>query len=255
MRVMNLKGKVASYLQRLINEGSPIHFSLIDPDKVIELDALQNITSKLYKAGSSAFLVGGTLGVSKEKLDNILEILNDYPIPKIIFPSNVNLISERADAILFMSLLNSDDLYYVIGAQVAASFIVKSMKLEPIPTGYLIVGHGGTAAHIGRARVIPYENSELASAYALAAEFMGMNYLYLEAGSGAPETVRPEMIRNISRVSKINLIVGGGIRSPERAVELVRAGAKAIVTGNVIENDSDRAIKIIEAIQSVKVGY
>ncbi|MFP3204802.1 MAG: geranylgeranylglyceryl/heptaprenylglyceryl phosphate synthase [Metallosphaera yellowstonensis] len=252
---MNLKGKVASYLQRLIDEGSPIHFSLIDPDKVTDLEILQNVATKLYRSGSSAFLVGGTLGVSKERLDGILEILNDYPIPKIIFPSNVNLISEKADAILFMSLLNSDDLYYVIGAQVAASFIVKSMKLEPIPTGYLIVGHGGTAAHIGRARVIPYDNAELASAYALAAEFMGMDYLYLEAGSGAPETVRPEMIRTISRVSRINLIVGGGIRSPERAVEIVRAGAKAIVTGNVIENDTERALKIIEAIQNLRVGY
>ncbi|BCS91972.1 Geranylgeranylglyceryl phosphate synthase [Metallosphaera sp. J1] len=248
---MRIKGKTASYLQKLIDEGQPIHFSLIDPDKVKDLEGLGRVASSLYRAGTSAFLIGGTLGVSKEKLDGIIHVLQDFRIPKIIFPSNINLISEKADAILFMSLLNSDDLYYVIGAQVSASIIVKTIGLEPIPTGYLIVGHGGTAAHIGRARVVPYDNPELAVAYALAAEYMGMEYLYLEAGSGAPETVRPEMVKFVSKYSNINLIVGGGIRTPERAVELVRAGAKAIVTGNVIESDIERAIKIIEAMQRV----
>ncbi|QKR01017.1 geranylgeranylglyceryl/heptaprenylglyceryl phosphate synthase [Metallosphaera tengchongensis] len=251
---MKTKGKVANYLQKLIEDGHPIHFSLIDPEKVTDIDLLDRVTSRLYKAGTSAFLIGGTLGVSKEKMDATLTVLRNYDIPKIIFPSNINLITEKADALLFMSLLNSDDLYYVIGAQVSASLIVKLAKLEAIPTGYLIVGHGGTAAHIGRARVIPYDNPELALAYALAAEYMGMEYLYLEAGSGAPETVRPDMIRIVSSSSGINLIVGGGIRSPERATELVKAGAKAIVTGNIIESDSERAIKIIESIQKVNVS-
>ncbi|AWR99466.1 geranylgeranylglyceryl/heptaprenylglyceryl phosphate synthase [Metallosphaera hakonensis] len=248
---MKMKGKTASYLRKLINEGRPIHFSLIDPDKVTDLEVFGKVVSMLYKAGTSAFLVGGTLGVSKERLDAVLSLLQDLDVPKIIFPSNINLISDKADAILFMSLLNSDDLYYVIGAQVSSSIIVKMARLEPIPTGYLIVGHGGTAAHIGRARVVPYDNAELALAYALAAEYMGMQYLYLEAGSGAPETVRPEMIRFVSKASNINVIVGGGIRSPERASELIRAGAKAIVTGNIIESDAEKAIKIIDALQKI----
>ncbi|AEB96135.1 MAG: geranylgeranylglyceryl/heptaprenylglyceryl phosphate synthase [Metallosphaera sp.] len=250
---MKMKGKTRAYLQKLINEGSPIHFSLIDPDKVYDINSLQKVVFKLYKAGTSAFLIGGTLGVSKEKMDGILSIIQDLEIPAIIFPSNINLISEKADAILFMSLLNSDDLYYVIGAQVSASIIVKLSGLEPIPTGYLIVGHGGTAAHIGRARAIPYDNSELALAYALAAEYMGMNYLYLEAGSGAPETVRPEMVKVVSKGSNINIIVGGGVRSPEKATELIKAGAKAIVTGNIIESDVEKAIKIIDAIQKISL--
>lgn len=244
--------KVSDYIQRQTEE-KVLHFSLIDPDKIDDIDKLNKITKKLYEAGTTAFLVGGTLGVSKDKLDEILNVLGDYKLPRIIFPSNVNLISEKADAILFLSLLNSDDLYYVIGAQVVAAPIIKKLGLEVIPTGYLIVGFGGTAAHIGRARVIPFDNYDLAISYALAAEFLGMKFLYLEAGSGSPEPVRPEMVQRIRKYSNIKIIVGGGIRSPTIAEELAKAGANIIVTGNIIEDDLEKAIKIIETINRVKV--
>ncbi|MEW9490803.1 MAG: geranylgeranylglyceryl/heptaprenylglyceryl phosphate synthase [Candidatus Aramenus sulfurataquae] len=250
---MKLKGKVRNYIKSLIDEGRVLHFSLIDPDKVDDLSSLYDVSKELYEHGTSAFLVGGTLGVSSSKLDAILDLLDDFPIPKIIFPSNINLISQKADAIFFMSLLNSDDLYYVVGAQVAAAPLIKKLELETLPTAYLIVGHGGTAAHVGRARVIPYDNVDLAVAYSLAAQYMGMEFVYLEAGSGAPETVRPEMVQIVKRFSSVNVIVGGGIRSPERALELARAGANIIVTGNVIERDPHRAISIIESLGKVKV--
>ncbi|ARM75873.1 geranylgeranylglyceryl/heptaprenylglyceryl phosphate synthase [Acidianus manzaensis] len=244
--------KVASYIHQL-NSQKVLHFSLIDPDKINDIDKLNSIAKKLYEAGTSAFLIGGTLGVSKDRLDEILDILGDYKIPRIIFPSNVNLISEKADAILFLSLLNSDDLYYVIGAQVVAAPIIKKLQIEPIPTGYLIVGYGGTAGHIGRARVIPFDNYDLAISYALAAEYMGMQFLYLEAGSGSPEPINPEMIRRIKKYSNIKIIAGGGIRNINTAEEIAKAGANIIVTGNIIEDDIGKAIKIIDTINKIRV--
>ncbi|AWR97232.1 geranylgeranylglyceryl/heptaprenylglyceryl phosphate synthase [Acidianus sulfidivorans JP7] len=244
--------KVIDYIHQL-NKQKVLHFSLIDPDKIDDIDNLNKIAKKLFEAGTSAFLIGGTLGVSKDKLDEILEILGDYKLPRIIFPSNVNLISEKADAILFLSLLNSDDPYYVIGAQVVAAPIIKKIHIEPISTGYLIVGYGGTAGHIGRARVIPFDNYDLAVSYALAAEYIGMKFLYLEAGSGSPEAINPEMIRRIKKYSNIGLIVGGGIRDIKTAEEIAKAGANIIVTGNIIEDDLGKAIKIIDTINKIKV--
>jgi phosphoglycerol geranylgeranyltransferase len=246
-----MKEKISKYIQQLSEEGA-LHFSLIDPDKISNLDKLESLARKLYEAGTSAFLIGGTLGVSKDKLDNVLEILSDIEIPKIIFPSNINLLSEKADAILFLSLLNSDDIYYVIGAQVVAAPLIKKLGIEVLPTGYLIIGYGGTAGHIGRARIIPFDNNDLALSYALAAEFMGMKFLYLEAGSGSPETVRAEMVSMIRRFTNLTIIVGGGIRSQEAAIKLVEAGAHIIVTGNIIEDNPEKAIKIIESIRNYR---
>ncbi len=251
---MKLKGKVKNYIQRLIEEGSILHFSLIDPDKISDISRLYDITKSLYNYGTNAFLIGGTLGISLDKLNKILEILDDFDIPKIVFPSNINLITEKADAILFMSLLNSDDIYYVIGAQVAAAPIIKKTEVETLSTGYLIIGNGGTAAHIGRARVIPYDNIDLAVAYSLAAEYMGMSFVYLEAGSGALEPVRPEMIKTVRKTTSLKIITGGGIRTPEKATEIATAGANIIVTGNIIESDLTKALKIIESIKKIKVS-
>ena len=250
---MKLRGKTEAYLRSLSEEGRALHFSLFDPEKV-NVNSLYNQAKALYDAGTSAFLIGGTLNVNLEKLDAVLDVLEDFDVPKMIFPGNINMISRKADAILFMSLLNSDDIYYIIGAQILAAPIIKASGLEVLPTAYIIVGHGGTAAHVGRARVIPYDNMDLAVAYSLAAEFLGMRYVYLEAGSGAPEPVRPEMIRAVRNYTKVFLIVGGGIRSKEAAIRAAEAGANAIVTGNIIEKDPERAVEIIKGLKTVKLN-
>ncbi|BFH73344.1 geranylgeranylglyceryl/heptaprenylglyceryl phosphate synthase [Sulfurisphaera javensis] len=249
---MKLKGKVKKIIQEKLSEGRVLHFSLFDPDKV-DLETLYSIASKLVESGTSGFLIGGTLGVSKEKLDNIIDILEDFKVPKIIFPSNVNLITEKADAILFMSLLNSDDIYYVTGAQLIAAPIIKKLRLETLSTGYVIVGHGGTAAHVGRARVIPYDNIELIVAYSIMAELFGMDFVYLEAGSGAPEPIRPYAISVTKKyLENTKIIVGGGIRSEEVAKELALAGSDIIVTGNIIEQNLEKALKIVKEISNIR---
>lgn len=249
---MRLKGQVQKILDQKIEENVPLHFSLIDPAKVRSLEELKIAAKGLYDAGTDTFLIGGTLGVSREKLESVIDILNDFEIPKILFPSNINILSEKADAILFLSLLNSDDIYYIVGAQLSAAPLVKQMNLEVLPTAYLIIGYGGTAAHVGRARVIPYENVELALAYSLAAEYMGMKYVYLEAGSGAPSIVRPEMVREIAKETNLKIIVGGGIRSPEAAIQLFNAGADIIVTGNIIEDNYYIAQQLIKELKKIK---
>ncbi|MEM3305459.1 MAG: geranylgeranylglyceryl/heptaprenylglyceryl phosphate synthase [Saccharolobus sp.] len=247
---MKLKGKVRKYILDKLNDNEKLHFSLLDPYKIKSKEEVEFIGKNLYAAGTDAFLIGGTLGISKDRLDLILSSLEEYEIPKIIFPSNINLLSENADAILFLSLLNSDDIYYLIGAHIVAAPIIKMLNLEAIPTAYIIIGHGGTAAHVGRARVIPYDNFELALAYTLAAEYLGMSFAYLEAGSGAPEPIKPEMVALIKKASAIPLIVGGGIRNVEVARRLIEAGANIIVTGNIIESDIDKAIEIIRGIKN-----
>ncbi len=251
---MKMKGKVRNYINDLLQERRPLHFSLIDPDKASSENELAQLSKQLYDAGTDAFLIGGTLGISRNELESCLNVLEDFQIPKILFPSNINVVSEKADAVLFLSLLNSDDIYFVIGAQIMGAPIIKKNGLEPLSTAYLMIGHGGTAGHIGRARVIPFDDFQLASAYVMAAEFMGMEFAYLEAGSGSPETVRPEMITAVKKLSKkIKIIVGGGIRSEEKAEKIASAGADIIVTGNIIERNIEHATKIIRRIKETRI--
>lgn len=245
--------RVSSYIRRKISEGETLHFTLIDPAKVSNLEELERVSAKLVEAGTDCFMVGGSIGVSESDVDAVALVLRRRGVPVIAFPGNVSGVSRYVDAILFMSLLNSEDPYFIIGAQVAGAPLVARYGIEVLPTGYIIVGYGGAAGYVGRARPIPYEKPEIALAYSLAAYMLGMNYIYLEAGSGAPRPVPPELVQVVKRaLPSAVLIVGGGVRSPEVAVELAKAGADVIVTGNIVEDDLGKALEIIRAVKSFR---
>ncbi len=245
-----MKKKVHEYLTSIRSRSEPIHFTLIDPEKFN--DVVKESIKKAIDAGTDAFLIGGSLLVTEQSVNTVIDYIRslsrDHPV--IIFPGNVNSISPKADAIFFMSLLNSDDPYFIIGAQVLGAPIVKQYGLEPLPTAYIIVGKGGAAGYIGKARPIPLDHPEIAAAYALAAEYLGMKYIYLEAGSGSEQHVPLHMIRAVkSVIDDPLLIVGGGIRDPETAAKVISSGADAIVTGNIVERDPETTYKIISRIK------
>ena len=141
-------------------------------------------------------MIGGSTFASQAHLDDVVKaIKSSVKIPTILFPNNITGISGYADAIWFMSLLNSVDPYFLMGAQILGAPLVKKYGLEPISMGYIIVGDGGTAGIVGKAISVPYAKPELAAAHALAGQYLGMRFIYLEGGSGAVNPVPPEMIR------------------------------------------------------------
>jgi len=250
-------GKVEEYIMRRIEDEKAIHMTLIDPEKVTpELAVL--ISRESEASGSSAIMIGGTTLASVELLDSITKaVKNSVSIPVILFPNNVTGISGYADAIWFMSLLNSADPYFIVGAQTLAAPLIKKLGLEAIPLGYIIVGEGGSAGVIGKACPIPYNKPELAAAHALAAQFLGMRFVYLEAGSGASRPVPPEMIKMTREAVDVKIIVGGGIKTGVQAERAVRAGADIVVTSTVLENSSgteEIRAKINEIIEGIKRG-
>jgi phosphoglycerol geranylgeranyltransferase len=203
------------------------------------------------EAGTTAALVGGSTATSVYELDAIVRAIKRSKLPVILFPNAVSGLSQYADAVFFMSLLNSINPYYLSGAQALGAPFVKRYRLEPIPLAYLIIGeHTGAAGFVGNANPIPKDKPELAAIYALAAEYLGMRFVYLEAGSGAKDTISHQMVETVRKNSSIHVVVGGGIRSPEQARSLAKAGAHLIVTGTVSEQASmERLRRIIRALQ------
>ena len=246
-----MAGSVEKYLLKKIESEGTIHLTLIDPEKVTSPQA-SRIASKAKLSGTSAIMIGGSTFFSAAHLDDVVKaVKRTVKIPIILFPSNVTSISRYADAIWFMSLLNSADLYFLMGAQVLGAPLIRKYRLEPIPLGYIIVGDGGTAGVVGKAVPIPYNKPELAAAHALAGQYLGMRFIYLEAGSGARKPVPAEMIRLVKSYIGIPLIVGGGIKSRNQALAAASAGADIIVTGNVIENAEVKS-KVAEIVEGIK---
>ncbi|RJS86539.1 geranylgeranylglyceryl/heptaprenylglyceryl phosphate synthase, partial [Candidatus Bathyarchaeota archaeon] len=169
----------------------------------------------------------------------------------ILFPNNVSGVSRYADAIWFMSLLNSSNTYYLIDVQALTARMIKQYEIEPIPMGYIIVGEGGAAGYIGQARPIPYDHPEIAVGYSLAGELLGMHFIYLEAGSGAKRPVPPEMVSLVKRHLSIPLIVGGGIRDGVSARRIAESGADIIVTGTLVEETDSVRERIAEIVSQI----
>ena len=238
---------VESLIQKGIREKGAIHMTLLDPQKIGPSKCAE-IASEAEKGGTFAIMVGGSTLASKNDLDEgVRKIKSLVDIPVILFPNDLAGVSRYADAIWFMSLLNSRLTYYVIDAQALSAYTIKSYGLEPLSLGYIIIGGGGTVGFVGQARGIPYDRPELAMAYALAAQTLGMRFIYLEAGSGAKAPVPQAMIKLVKSQIEVPLIVGGGIRDGKTAKTVVEAGADIIVTGNLVE-ETDRVKEMINEI-------
>jgi phosphoglycerol geranylgeranyltransferase len=229
-------GRVLQYLTDKLRRG-PLHMTLIDPDKRGGPSAAK-VAAAAVALGSDAIMLGGSTGISPEKMaDSTRAVKAAVPVPTIIFPESPASITAAADAIYFMSLLNSRNVDRVIRMQARSALEIQRIGLEPLSLGYIIVAPGMRVGEVGQADPVPRDNNELAQSYALAAEFLGMQLVYLEAGSGAPSPVPEEMVRAVRRVLQIPLIVGGGIRTGPEARNLLAAGAQILVTGTVTEQE------------------
>lgn len=228
--------KVLSYLTERAAKG-PVHLTLIDPDKSPGARAA-SIARGAVDLGSDGILLGGSTGISPQVMTEAASAVRAaVDVPTIIFPEGADSLTPAADAIFFMSLLNSRNLELVIRAHAKAAPAVRRLGLEPIPLGYLVIAPGMRVGQVGEVDVVPRDDPEMAQGYALAAEYLGMRLVYLEAGSGAPHPVPTEMVSAVRSVIGIPLIVGGGIRTGTDAAALLDAGAQILVTGTVTEEE------------------
>ena len=240
-------------LHKIIVQEGKVHLTLIDPASQTPERAAE-IAFAAAEGGTDAIMIGGSTSSFGILLDEtVLKIKEKIAIPTILFPGSSAGLSKYADAVFFMSLLNSRDLGYVINNQVLGAQLIQKSQIEPISMAYLVVEPGGTVGWIGDAKLIPRKKPEIAAAYALAGKYLGMHYTYLEAGSGVDKPVNPDMIKAVKHVLGENkLIVGGGIRDAQTAKLCVSAGADMIVTGTIVEEVNNVTAKVAELVSAIK---
>ena len=208
----------------------------LDPDRLDKKD-LGRTASLCQSQGADAILIGGSFLLSTNFDRMVRAVVRAVDIPVIIFPGDTNQISAAADAIMFLSLISGRNPELLIGQHVKAAPILKAHGLEAIATGYALVDTGQltTAEYVSNTRPLPRDKPEIAMAHALAAEYLGMQCVYLDAGSG-PELMVPEkIVQAVCSYVSIPIIVGGGIRDPEAAAKRVALGASFVVVGSIFE--------------------
>jgi len=247
-----MERKLHTSLQQAKDNGEKKFVVLIDPDKV-KLGQMDSILDLAVKASVDYFFIGGSLIVNNMLDHCLMRIKEACNIPMILFPGNSFQLSYKADGILFLSLISGRNADLLIGNHVLAAPYLKMSPLEIMPTGYMLIDGGvaTTVSYISNTQPIPASKDDVALCTALAGEMLGLKFIYMDAGSGAKNPVDTSMIDTVSSGLKIPLIVGGGIRTPEQALEKAKAGADVIVVGNAIEKDPNLIIEMAEAVHSL----
>ncbi len=241
------KKKVSSLLQSFFETGNKGVAWLVDPDKIVHTEALLDF-SWVSESNLDLILVGGSQ-LDRSNFDEVVlalkEISGDIPI--VIFPGSHYQLSAHADAILFLSLISGRNPEYLIGQQVLAAPIIQKMELEVLPTGYLLVNDQEITSvqYISQTTPIPNSKPNLAKATALAGQLLGMNFFFLDAGSGSKTPVSSEVILSVRQAVGRPIIVGGGIDSISKLKNAFQSGADLVVLGNSIEKDPDFLIEAL----------
>ena len=224
---------------------------LIDPDKQ-DKNQLTKIIEKAENANTDYFFVGGSL-LTNDSLDLCLNTLKENStIPIVLFPGNAMQVNDKADGILFLSLISGRNAEMLIGKQVITAPILKQSSLEVLPTGYILIDSGKptTVSYMSNTTPIPANKNTVAACTAMAGEMLGLKLIFMDGGSGAKNPISEAMIKEVRKSISVPLIIGGGINSGKKAIGNCKAGADIIVVGNAIEKDKSLITEIANAVHS-----
>jgi len=245
-------GKVETCIHETIERDGAVFFGLIDP--TADNGDPVKYAKAFTEAKADILLIGGSMGVEGEMLDNAIKRIKEVSnLPTLLFPGNIGGASKYADALYFMSLLNSRNPYWITGAQALAAPLLSKTNLESIPTSLLIVEPGETVGWVGEARPIPYHKPDIAVAYALAGKMLGQRVTILERGSGAPGPASPEMFRAVKNAVKHPVICAGSSKTLDDIKTTLKAGADGIHIASLVQNSDNpekMAKRLVEVVKN-----
>jgi phosphoglycerol geranylgeranyltransferase len=224
-------------------EAGPLWAVLLDPDS-LPAHELAATAREVQHAGADLLLVGGSSAAPGVFEAGMKSIREQSTLPVVLFPGSYHQVVAGAHGILFTTLLSGRNPQYLAEEQVKGASRVVAHGIEPLPTAYLLVESGvpTTVQKVSGTQPLARDDMERVMHHVWAARMMGMRWAYLEAGSGAQDPVPVEMLRRVISEGGVNVIVGGGLRTPEAIRERAALGPAMIVTGNVIESHRDPAL-------------
>jgi len=242
---------IYNHITKSKKAGKKLFALLVDPDKQ-DTNALISTIEKAKSAQTDFFFVGGSL-LTYDSLDSCLTTLKENSdIPVILFPGNAMQINDKADGILFLSLISGRNAEMLIGKQVITAPILKQSSLEVLPTGYMLIDSGKptTVSYMSNTTPIPADKNAVAACTAMAGEMLGLKLIFMDGGSGAKNPITEKMIATVKKSVDCPIIIGGGISSGEKAIANCKAGADIIVVGNAIEKEVNLISEIADAIHN-----
>lgn len=247
---------ILAELQSRKKDRRPGFAMLIDPDKT-RPEFGPALAHQCAEARVDYLLVGGSLVLDYAHFEAFIHNFKAAcNIPVLLFPGSPAQVTPVADGLLYLSLVSGRNPELLIGQHVVSAPAVRASGLEVLSTGYIVVdgGRPTTVSYMSGSAPVPANKPDIALCTAWASELLGHHLLYLDAGSGAANPVSEEMIRMVAEQTKNPLFVGGGMRTPQAAMQAAAAGATMVVVGNVLEKSPELLGEMAAAVHQVAAG-
>jgi len=233
-------GAVETALDAAISERGALLAVLLDPDGR-DAETLCHDARRAEAHGADLLFVGGSYVADPRLTAHVAAIKAASSLPVLLFPGGASQVVAGFDAVLFLTLVSGRNPQYLIEEQVRGGLLVRQLGIEALPTAYVLVNSGRrtTVEYVSATQPIPDDKPKLTLAHAVAAEVMGMRWVYLDAGSGAEAPLSVSHIAACAAATRLRIIVGGGIASPELAYARAQAGADIVVMGSLWETTRD----------------
>jgi phosphoglycerol geranylgeranyltransferase len=247
-------GKTERYINEEMGRKGGLLFALIDPvDYKSQKDAVSAGVGAC-EGGADVLLIGGSMDVQGELLDSVTkEIKERAGVPVVLFPGNISTVTKYADAVYFMSLLNSRNPYWISEAQMLAARTVRRMGIEALPVGYIVIAPGGTVGWVGDAKLVPRDRPQIAAGLALAAEMSGFRFVLTDCGSNPKDGHMPlGMVSAVAKSITVPYIAAGGIRTPKEAASVIAAGAGAVQVGTALQSGNNLKRRVESMVRAIR---
>ncbi len=250
----NLMGKTEKYIKQEIARKGGLLFALIDPVDYKEPSLAISAGCQASEGGADIILIGGSMGAQGELLDTVTKGIKEKSnVPIVLFPGNIATVTKYADALYFMSLLNSRNPYWISQAQMLAAPMVKKMGIEALPVGYMVIEPGGTVGWVGDSNLVPRNRPQIAAALAASAELSGFRFVLTDCGSNPDTGHMPlEMVSLVSKSISVPYIAAGGIKTPKEAAAVIAAGADAVQVGTALESGGNLKSRVSEMVKAIR---
>ena len=215
------------------------HIVKIDPDKEL-MDG--ETYDDIARSGTDAIMVGGTTGITSEKMEAVVSACADSNIPLYLEPSapDVVIANDHLAGYFVPTVFNTNNAFFLAGAHKEWA----RTQVEPIPweqvhtEAYIVLNADSAVARYTEA------NTELApdevAAYTRIAERMfGQEIVYIEySGMLGDENV---VAASAAATDLATVFYGGGIHDYDSARRMA-ALADVIIVGNLVHDEGVSAV-------------
>lgn len=211
---------------------------LIDPDKWEPNDLTALFSSIPRVVGS--IIVAGTF-IHTNRFEEVMRCCLKTALPvgnMVTAGPPANSISPHANFLLIPLVFGAGSTRFVFDHIIQAVPMIEEYDLQVVSYAYLMLSGGSvtSAEYFTQTIALPRNKFDVLKTLSLAARHLGLEGIYLEAGSGALHPVTPAEVKAVVSAGRLPVIVGGGLKSPQQCQELFGAGATGLIIGTAIED-------------------